>query len=489
MPGTPVPFPLSALPGARPGEGQGDLENVYAIKVGDEISHRRVPGLRRFTTPTPSSRTPRGQLVVDNYLLSAWTGVLERTLANGVTDTITGALAGSSRVTMARNIRPSGAQVVVVSEIGTYIVDPFTGTLETYPNAAILADYPNSAANLGQVESVDYYAGYLIFTRRNGTIVASGLQNAGIPNSSYGVAQYAADDLLRVLNNGETVLLFGTSTIEVWQDVGTSPFPLARAAVVDVGLLAKFCVAGGAGQWERGVLFIAADNTVRRLDGYNPVIVSNQAVERDIASAWRSPGDINCSVYVSNGQSFFTIKHPDWCWELNVGTGAWHRRKSQFLTTWRASWPIRFDNHWLAQDAVDDGLVEITHDVYDEVGRRLVCRSESLPLKDFPASLRVPLAQFDFTVGVGSLGGDADPEVMISWSFNGGASWSNPLSRSLGKEGEYGKLISVRNLGRSTHHGLRLRWEISDPVPVTFRGALLPTIAPSRARANRGATT
>lgn len=486
MAGTPIPFPLTALPGARPGEGQGDLVNVYASKVGDEIFHRRVPGLKRFTTVTPSSRIARGQLAVDSYLLQAWTGVVEATTALGVRTALTGSLPGSSPITWARNLRPAGTQVVAVTELGTYLIDPAGLTVSTYPTAAVLADHPNSAANLGAVNSVDFYNGYFIFTRANGVIVASGLQNAGIPDSSYSLAQRSADGAFRALNNGDTVLICGEKTIEVWGDQGTIPFPLARVTVIDTGILAQWCIAGGAGQWERGVFFIAPDYTVRRLQGYEPVIVSNDAVSRDIYSVRDDVDSILTSVHVSNQQSFFTIVHPSFCWELNVGTGAWHRRQSYGSTTWRARFPANFDNRWYAQDQTGDGLVEVTSDAQNEVGDPLAARAESAPLKDFPVSIRVSQVDLDFSVGLGNqLGVDpyeTDPVVLVSWSFDGGATYSNPLVRSLGRQGEYKKLVKLHNLGRSSHHGLRLKWEVTDPVPVTFKGAVVPTLNPSRAR-------
>jgi hypothetical protein len=59
MPLVSVPFPVSAAPGQFPGEGSGDLVNVYAEKNGPELSWKRIPGLGLINTLT-------------GYLVAAW---------------------------------------------------------------------------------------------------------------------------------------------------------------------------------------------------------------------------------------------------------------------------------------------------------------------------------------------------------------------------------------------------------------------------------
>ena len=58
MPPVALPFPVSAMPGRRPGEGQGDLINVFARKVGNVIRWQRVPGTARFTDRSGEEPAP-----------------------------------------------------------------------------------------------------------------------------------------------------------------------------------------------------------------------------------------------------------------------------------------------------------------------------------------------------------------------------------------------------------------------------------------------
>lgn len=472
MAGTPIPFPLTALPGERPGEGQGDLVNVYATKVGEQILHRRVAGLRRFTPAHTTPRVPRGMIDVDNFLLTVWGDKLEAISPTGLVATFSGSpITGVGPVTMARNIRTLGTQVAIVTSAAVYLADPTALTVVVYPDPLV---------NLGIVTSVDYYSGYFVFGADNGRIVASDLQNEAIPDNSDDVATAAADPLLRVINAGDSVLACGSRTIEAWQDVGKTPFPFIRSGVISVGILSRWGIAGGPGRWERGILFVASDFTVRQLEGYTPRIISNEAVSRDIYDYRFNANAIQAQVYVFDQQAIFSVSSPTWCWEYNLTTGAWHRRTSYGLKSWRAYFARQFQNGWYVQDGLNDGVLEVTSDVYQEDGRPLVSVCESGGLKDFPVSVRIPSVELDFSPAPGGLG--SDPSAEISWSHDGGATWANPLIRALGTQGRFSTKVAVHNLGRSTHHGFRLRWSVSDPVPVTFNGAVAPTIQPSRAR-------
>lgn len=487
MAGTPIPFPVTALPGRAHiyGRGnqssQGDLLNVYANQVGDEIVWRRTPGLTRVTPRSidPSSRIPRGLHVAGSYLIAAWSGGVEAIAPGGAITPISGVVTGVDPVTMATNMRDV-SQTAIVTQAGAYLLNVATMTVVEYPDTEVSPGV--FVDNLGVVNSVDYYAGYFIFTRANGDIVASDLQNAEIPDLSYDKASYASDGLLRAVSNGETILLCGNRTIEVWQDVGRSPFPLQRATVLDVGIAGSNAIAGGANVWERGILFVASDFTVRQLQGYNPVVVSTPPVEHDIYHARQEAGALMAQVYTFMGQAIWSLSHPmGWTWEFNLASGQWHRRQSLGMHQWRGAFACNFHDAWLVQDLLHGGVCEVDPHSFTEDDEKITWMIESGALRDFPVSVRIPSIDFDFITAIGGNQlAEYDPSVQISWSHDGGETWSNPLIRGLGTEGKYGQRVTVRNIGRSTHQGTRLRLVTTDPTEITFRGATAVQLFPSR---------
>jgi hypothetical protein len=461
-----IPWPTTALPGRRPGEGQGDLVNAYAVQIGQLIEVRRTPGLSFGLQITPSiDRVPRGMLATPFRLLHVWDGKVWSAGLDGADVPIAGSLPGTDRVTMAQNMRYPIPQVVIVDDLGAYEVDLNTNTV-----------IPYSDTTLGAVESVEYYAGYFIFTRTNGDIVASDLQSTVIPDLSWAKAEYASDAVLRTKSTGAALLVMGTRSVEIWVDVGSSPFPLQRSSAIDVGLFGKFAVAGGASEWEGGVLFVGSDYTVRQMQGQVAKIVSNDDVAHDIFQ-WRATPDlVFAQVYNFEQQSVFSIMTTDWTWEFNIATGQWHRRDSYGIPYWRATAATNFAGRWYAQDWLEGKLFEVTPGVYAEDNQRMRFRVDSGPIKIFPGSIRIPSIDIDMSVALGKTGVpspfETNPSCMISWSHDGGAHWARPLARSFGRVGRFAQKVTVNNLGRSTSQGCRIRLEVTDPVPVVIIGGL-----------------
>jgi hypothetical protein len=515
MPPVPLPFPVSALPGRRPGEGQGDLVNVYARKVGDLIRWQRVPGTLRFT-PGNGTRTylpstpprpmfagmPRGQLAIQDTLLSVWGDKVVRTLPDGSESVLTGvSLIGTDPVTMAHNLRAPIPDVVAVAGNSAYFIDLSALTVAAYPDIDISALPPNS---------VDYHSGYFVWSRGDGTIFASDLQTTVTNPLSFDKAEAVPDRLLRMYSSAPVLLACGSESIEVLQDAGTSPYPFQLVTVLPVGLLGTWAIAGGTKVWDRPLCFVAHDKTVRQLRGSDPVIVSTDDVAQDIeieARAGRAE-QLYAQAYTFGESAVWSLSSPSWTWEYNLSTAGWHRRRSYRPGTeaehegapWRAVWSVHYKDKWVAQDAMDGALIEITsaaHSEPDVLKPRphpganeppylvyqtpLIARCESAPMKAQPANIRMPAIYLDFSVGF-DVDGVEEPSVMLSWSHDGGATWASPVQRHLGGEGEFRTLVTLRSTGRSSHQGMRLRWECADPIPIAFHGAIAPRTATSYPR-------
>jgi hypothetical protein len=81
-------------------------------------------------------------------------------------------------------------------------------------------------------------------------------------------------------------------------------------------------------------------------------------------------------------------------------------------------------------------------------------------------------------VGVGQATGvdptGTDPSVGISWSDNGGITWSQEFIRKLGRQATPQRVTMLRT-GMSGVQGRRWRLKVSDPVYVAFMGATQDT--------------
>ncbi|KMO35445.1 hypothetical protein VQ02_17330 [Methylobacterium variabile] len=463
-----VPFPTSSGPGAIPGEGSGRLVNVFAAKDGAVVRWYPVPGLD--VVAQPKAVAPRGGLVVGASLYLAREDLLFVLRGDGRFSRV-GALDGSKPVTMARNNRAPVPDVVAVTDVGAFVV-----------TATGVQDYPGTV--IGQPNSVSFLDGYFLFTYADGTIRASGTtaeptNTTAMNDQSYTRAEAKPDGLLRGTVSAGQFFAWGASSVEVYDDAGTSPFPLARSAVIPVGLLGPWCVAGFEDGWDRQQIFVASDGTVRRLSGYQPEIVSTRAVERFIAAAPR-PDSLRACVYTHGGNAIWALSSPRGTWEFNATVGEWNERMSRGQLRWRAETSIRFNNRWILGDVVTGDVLALNPAGRREAGETITSRIESQPLASFPARTRVSGLEVDITTGQGRAAGAApietDPSCLISWSHDGGMSWGNALQRPIGPPGVGGRRVSVGDLGRSTREGLRVAVEVSDPVPFVFKGADLPRV-------------
>jgi hypothetical protein len=452
-----VSFPTSSWPGDQ-GEGAGRLINCYADKEADKITWYRSPGMSAFADM--GIGTPRGMLATESALYVAVEDELVSINSAGEATVLGGTLSGILPVTMARNNANPTPDIAIVSDVGAFTVSG--GSVAAWPDG-----------DVGSPNSVSFLDAYFIFTYGDGSIIASDLNSTAINTLSTAKAEANPDGLIRGTVSGRQFYAWGPSSLEIFDNAGTSPFPLARTTVIPVGLFGPWAIAGYEDGWDLSQIFVASDGTVRKLRGYQPERISNRAVERDIQSVAMA-STLRACVYTVAGNAFWVLSSPTWTWEYNVTSGGWNERRSYGLTRWRGETSAKAWGNWIIGDTESTNVNYIGTQWLQENGDPLIPRAEGI-LKDFPARIRLPVVDFDFTVGQGveaSTDPDIqDPQVAISWSHDGGKTWSNPLWRSLGRQGQHDQQIRVHNTGRSTPQGVRFAWEIADPVHYQFRGA------------------
>lgn len=476
-------FPTSSSPASIPGEGSGRLLNSMTLKDGADVRWVPVPGADRAASPRAA--TPRGGILVnDALLLVRQDSVFAMNAAQALRSI--DALPGAQPVIMARNnyaavagdpgfpyaIAPGGPHVPVVTDSGVFLIT--AGGVVPYPRNT------SSSMLIGNANSVSFLDGYFLFTYPNGTIRATGTNaipsnTVDFSDQSYTVAESNPDGLLRGTVQGGQFWAWGASSVEVYADQGLTPFPLSRSQVIPIGLYGPWCIAGFEDGWSGNQIFVASDGSVRAMNGYTPQIISTRAVERSIA-ATAGPSLLRAAVYTFGGQAVWSLSGPGFTWEYNTSTQQWHERQSQGLERWRAETSVKAFGKWFLGDILTGDVLSLNPDLRTENGAPVVARIESAPLRNFPDRIRLGGLTLDITTGQGAPT-DRLAACLVEWSVDGGGRWSQPLQRDLGGPGQYGKRVSVGDLGRSGRDGVRVAVTVSDPVPFSLRGADLPNIA------------
>jgi hypothetical protein len=471
-----IPFPLSSSPGASGQESAGRLINAYAEPLGKDIGAqkgfvppvvvwRKCPGLTEFCTSTQSGF--RGGLLVGTALYTAWSGKAATYTSAGVEALLSGTLNGTEKVFWARNNKNPTPDVVCVA--------PGTGAFSVSSSAVISFADPD----IGTPNSVGFMDGYFIFTYGDGTIQASGLNDVTIATTDKTKEQAKTGGLTRGLPFNGQYYVWGPNFGAVYSDTAQpTGFPFTRSYVIQRGLLSPYAVAGHEDGFGSALIWVADDNSVVQHNGTpNPLKISPPDLDRLIAAV-TDKTTLEASVYIAQGHPKWVLSCPAFTWEFDLGSQKWNEKASYQQTRWRSISGISAFGKWITGDTQGNRLLYVNELAYDEKSSPLAFQIESGPVLNFPNRTKIARADFNFVVGVGQATGvdptGTDPSVGISWSDDGGISWSQEFIRKLGRQATPQRITMLRT-GMSGVQGRRWRLKVTDPVYVSFLGATQDT--------------
>lgn len=471
---TAIKFPLSTTPGERPQEGAGVLKNVYVEPRGEDLGPvwKKVAGLAPFVET--SEAVFRGAIVMPGVIYAGFTdkivAIEQGATSDGVEYLVSthGTLSGSDKLFFARN-NNSVPNIVAVGSAGPFVIT--SGAVSSYPDV-----------DVGAPNAVGFLAGYFFFTYGDGKCRTSGINTTAINANDLATAEQHPDGLLRPVPFRSTMILCGTRTMEVWANSGNPEgFPFSYSHTIPSGIINAYAIAGGHAydEFSEFLIWVADDNTVRRLDGWEATKISPPWLDA-LIEAQQDKSVFEMTVYTAKGHKFGQLSCPDWTYVFDFNTQKWHGRESYLQKRSRITqaFPIAGAfagvSKWVCGDVLSGDIHEISTAAQNEVGEPLVALMESVEGKSFPNRVQVPRADFDFVTGVGIATGldpiQTDPEVNVSWSNDGGVSWSKPLIRKLGRQQRATQRVTVLNTGLAGPQGRRWRWWVSDPVDVMFLG-------------------
>lgn len=325
---------------------------------------------------------------------------------------------------------------------------------------------------------------FLAFDRLTGLVHMSALNDGTTWNlANFFARGIGADPTEAMVIRGPDVILIGSQTGEVWQDVGASPQPFAAypGATFGYGTVGPFAVS----VTDDLVVWLAQTSQgagrMVSMRGYVPQPISNYAVETALSSYQRKFTITDCEVltYEQEGHLFGVFSFPSArnTWVVDLDSVDWHERRTWDVVHAREdAWRPRchlyaFGKHLTAERAT--GMIsemDVTFGL--EAGGGPIRRLRTGPPLFSKSRERLVISQFELMAdpGLGLISGQgSDPLVMFRWSKNG-KTWSNERLCSAGKMGQYGKRIFWGRCGSST--GLWIpQIAVSDPIPLRIAGA------------------
>lgn len=383
--------------------------------------------------------------------------------------TLLGSIPGTGPVSMADN----GIQLFIACNGPSYIYNNNTNVF----GQIIDSDFPGAV-------SVGYIDGYFVFNEPNSQRiwVTQLLDGTSIDPTDYASAEGSPDGVVGLIIDHREVWVYGTNSVEVWYDAGTPDFPLQRiqGAFNEIGCISAYTIA----KMDNGLFWLGADargqGIVYRANGYTGQRISTHAVEWQIQQ-YGNLTDALAYTYQQDGHSFYVLIFPsaNTTWVYDVATGAWHERagwSDGSFTRHRSNCQMAFNNQIIVGDYQNGNIYAFDLDTYADNGQiqKWLRSWRALPTGQNNLKRTAQHAmQLDMESGVGlATGQGSNPEVMLRWSDDGGHTWSNYRTTSVGKIGEYYYRVWFRRLGMT----MKLRdrvYELSmtDPVKTAIMGA------------------
>jgi hypothetical protein len=368
-------------------------------------------------------------------------------------------------------ITENGTQLAICDGEKLYILTYDSNTF----NKVTDPDFPLS---VGMVAFIDGY--FMVNENDSGRFYISALNDGESWDAlDFATAESSPDNLIAVVNAIGQAWLFGSETTEVWTNTGDSLFPFRRisGAKLQTGILSPF----SAVEIDNSVIWVGRDKfgqgLVYKAQGFSPVRISTTPIELIIQQA-TDPENITAHSYQEEGNTFYVLTGGGLSTTLvyDLVTQLWHERAylngdGVFEPDLASSHMFAFNKH-LVGDRRNGKIYEQSLDYYDDGGSAL-CRERTYThLSDEGKRIRYNALEIGFESGVGLQSGQgSDPLVSLTLSKDGGRTWSDAYTGSIGAVGQYQKKIAFRRLGIAEQMTFRIR--VTDPVKVAIIGSYL----------------
>jgi hypothetical protein len=467
---TPLALPARSSPGRFGVEAASRLINCYAEALGpdgkSQIAAYVTEGLDTWKTVAADGGC-KCLLATENYLYGvAGTKMFAIDASGTITILLTYSTAGPCY--MARNRRNPTTQIGVVNSATAqyHYIENTTVTQVTDPDLA------------GTPGSIAFKDGYFVIPTNFGRYFITGEDNAAtVAATDFGKAQRSPDEISRVLSSETDIMLLGSDSIE-WhanQAAGDGLFPFVPVAQIELGVLgAQACC-----RLDRTIVFAASDGTVRLVSGYGAERISTHAVERAIGALSDPSTIVMWGVNAkSTGHSWIVMESDSWTWVYGLRTGEWHERRSYGLNRWRATQSVVWQGMTIVGDYATGELYQLSGSYYSDGGDPIVMEVHYPPLAAGPFPIEVHALHVDTLPGQGLVTGDAadtSPEMMLSWSDDGGKTFSPERQAEIGERGNTNARAKWTRLGMIRRNGRTFKVKVSASIARAVTGAQVAT--------------
>lgn len=280
-----------------------------------------------------------------------------------------------------------------------------------------------------------------------------------------------ADNIATIGLRQREVWLIGETTTEPWSLIGGADFPFEEipSTFVPYGCAAKYSLANV----DINMCWVAKNEQgkgiIVKSDGYEVKRVSTHAIEAEIAK-FATIADAVGTAYQVEGHTFYVVTFPtgnvtyvfdlatEWqphelCW--TDGDGNLNRDRALFYTSTSVT-AGGYDGSMLGLDWETGDLYRIDPNSYSDFAGPISY------IRGFPHVLdemkRVTIGRLVVDIDCGNIETADDPQLNMRYSDDRGHTFSETMSTSMGKTGEYQVSPQFNQLGQARDKVIEIFW-------------------------------
>jgi hypothetical protein len=408
------------------------------------------PGLKQLVDSAVIGNRGSLQMKEIPYFVNG-NSLLSLSSANIITNH--GAITGSGNVSLATN---GQYLVIVVSGGNAYAYDNVALTLTQITDPDFITS-----------DTVVYKDGYFIFSSSAGDVFFNSALNDPFNYDAldFGTAEISSDKIVSLHVNHNELFVIGLETIELFQNIGGVGFPFQRipGANIQKGAHARFspvefdntfCFVGGGLNEQAAIWKVTGSSSAQK--------ISSNAIDKEIQKFNKAEIEDSFSMtFARHGQflALFTFESqriPSRTFVYNATASAYMQRNVWFeLQTgvtdnrFRVQSIVQAYGKLLVGDQSTGIIGELDTDTLDYYGDEITRFSITAPFSENGTDLFAGEFEATLQSGVGlTTGQGSSPQIRMSFSDDGGRTFSDEFSRTIGKIGEYGHRSIWRQQGR-----------------------------------------
>ena len=335
-------------------------------------------------------------------------------------------------------------EIIFINGIDGYVFNRISSTFTTISAAGFPAN-PQSVVNFG---------GYFVVNDAGSNQFFISGSNDGLSWNAldFALMQSEPDEITAIATINNRLFLFGKKVTEIWYNAGAADFPFRRdnnlllqygcksVGSIAVGYQLMFWLAGSK---EGGISVVVTDGTT-------PKVISTPAIDYALQQ-FSDTTNTNSLLYKIDGHIFyelsFTNEDKTFIYDLtsNIWAQAMELDKSRSTDNCHAFYN---EKHY-AGSSTERKIYEISSDFYSNDGENIYYEIISGHFAD-PHLRKLRIARVNLDILAGDELNENDlPEVFMSFSKDGGRSFSDKKTGSIGKIGQRLYRCIFRRLGSS----------------------------------------